>query len=119
MSILIFRGQLLLKSVEIGWSLLGLGLREVCLSTWSPPGHLHGLHLRLHLGAGSDPFAFEALLPALAAALEPRRSPAMKLHSLTGGCYRGTSHGTSHGTSSKLETSQTNHLTNHFELSEL
>jgi len=31
---------------------------------------------------GSDPFAFEALLPALAAALEPRRSPAMKLHSL-------------------------------------
>lgn len=31
---------------------------------------------------GSDPFAFEALLPALAAALEARRSPAMKLHSL-------------------------------------
>lgn len=31
---------------------------------------------------GSDPFAFEALLPALAASLEPRRSPAMKLHSL-------------------------------------
>ncbi|CAJ1389398.1 unnamed protein product [Effrenium voratum] len=31
---------------------------------------------------GADPFAFEALLPALAAAMEPRRSPAMKLHAL-------------------------------------
>lgn len=31
---------------------------------------------------GSDPFAFEALLPALAAALEAKRGPQMKLHAL-------------------------------------